>query len=189
MKSIAVFCAASPGTQPIHREAAAALGREIARRNLRLVYGGGAVGLMGVVADAALQAGAKVVGVLPKSLLQKEIGHKGLTELLIVDSMHERKAAIADRSDAFIALPGGFGTYDEFCEMLTWSQLGIHTKPCGLLNVEGFYDPLLAQFDRAVADGFIRASNRGRVLSASCANELLDLMGALREPKEQPTTS
>jgi hypothetical protein len=176
MKSICVFCAASPGNKPAYRDAAAALGREIARRKWRLIYGGGAVGLMGVVADAALEAGAQVVGVLPQMLVHKEIGHKGLTELLIVGSMHERKAAIADRADAFVALPGGFGTYDEFCEMVTWSQLGLHAKPCGLLNVAGFYDPLLAQFDRAVADGFIRAGSRGRVLAAAEVTELLDLM-------------
>jgi uncharacterized protein (TIGR00730 family) len=178
MKSIAVYCAASPGNKTIYRDAAIALGREIGRRNFRLIYGGGAVGLMGVVADAALEAGAQVIGVLPKSLLHKEIGHKGLTELLIVDSLHERKAAMADRSDAFVALPGGFGTYDEFCEMVTWSQIGLHAKPCGLLNIEGFYDPLLAQFDRAVADGFIRTNSRGRVLAAAGVTELFDLMDA-----------
>src|SRR5271170_3769529 len=180
MKSICVFCASSSGARPIYREAAASLGREIGRRKWRLVYGGGAVGLMGVVADAALEAGAEVIGVLPQSLVHKEKGHAGIRELLIVTSLHERKALMAARADAFVALPGGFGTYDEFCETVAWSQMGLHNKPCGILNIDGFYDPLLAQFDRALADGFIRPGSRGRVLAARDVTELLDALAKSR---------
>jgi len=128
---------------------------------------------MGVVADAALEAGGEVIGVIPKHLQEREVGHNGLTKLHVVESMHQRKALMADLADAFIALPGGFGTFEEFCEILTWSQLGLHAKPCGLLNVEGFYDPLIALFDRAVDDGFLRPEYRSMGLMAYSADELL----------------
>ena len=129
---------------------------------------------MGVVADAALSAGGEVIGVIPQALLDKELGHGSLTELVVVGSMHERKATMANRADAFLALPGGFGTFEEFCEVLTWAQLGLHNKPCGLLNVNGFYDPLLALFDRSVADGFLRPKHRSLVLTGVSPSEILD---------------
>ena len=137
-----------------------------------VVYGGGNIGLMGVLADAVLQAHGRVVGVIPESLLAKEVGHSGLTNLRVVKSMHERKALMADLSDGFIALPGGFGTFEEFCEVVTWSQLGIHAKPCGLLNVQGYYDPLLELFDHAVSEGFLRDENR-RLVSEDCEPDQL----------------
>ncbi|HTV49516.1 MAG TPA: TIGR00730 family Rossman fold protein, partial [Phycisphaerae bacterium] len=176
MKSICVFCGSSPGAKRVYHEAAVLLGREIGRRKWRLVYGGGSMGLMGVIANAALEAGAEVVGVITHSLDHKEKGHRGIKELLIVSSLHERKATMAQRADAFVALPGGFGTYDEFCEILAWSQLGIYNKPCCILNIDGFYDPLLAQFDRAVAEEFIHPKNRSRVLAARNVTELLDAL-------------
>lgn len=147
---------------------------ELARRQIGLVYGGGNVGLMGVVADAALTAGGEVVGVIPEDLMARELGHNGLTQLHIVRSMHERKALMADLSDAFIALPGGYGTLDEFCEVLTWSQLGLHAKPCGLLNVRHYYSPLLAMFDRAVEERFLKPENRELVLAQDTVSALLD---------------
>ena len=176
MKSVCVFCASSPGARPAYQEAAVSLGQELARRGLQLVYGGGKVGLMGILADAMLEVGGEVVGVIPKALLDKEVGHQGLTELHVVESMHQRKAMMADLADAFIAMPGGFGTLEEFCEMLTWSQLGLHSKPCGLLNIEGFYDPLLALFDRAVADRLLRREQRQSVLASSIACDLLNCL-------------
>jgi uncharacterized protein (TIGR00730 family) len=152
MKRVCVFCGSSSGSRPEYRTAAEELGTEVVRRKIGLVYGGGNVGLMGVIADAVLKAGGEVMGVIPENLMAKEVGHNGLTKLHVVRSMHERKALMADLSDAFIALPGGFGTLEEFCEIVTWSQLGLHTKPCGILNVQGYYSPLLAMFDHAVKD-------------------------------------
>ena len=157
MRSLCVFCGSSDGGRPAYRSAAAALGAHLASRAIDLVYGGSDIGLMRAVADAALAGGGRVVGVIPGSLVDREIAHRGLTELHVVDSMHERKALMADRSDAFVALPGGYGTLDELCEALTWGQLGLHTKPCGLLNVEGFFDGLLALFERARSDGFLHS--------------------------------
>ena len=145
---ICVFCGSNSGNNPAYRAAAIELGRLLAGRDIEIVYGAGNIGLMGILADAALAAGGKVIGVIPESLMAKEVGHLGLTELRIVKSMHERKAIMSDLSDAFIAMPGGFGTFEEFCEVVTWSQLGIQSKPCGLLNVEGYYDPLLELFDQ-----------------------------------------
>jgi uncharacterized protein (TIGR00730 family) len=180
MKCVCVFCGSSLGAKPAYRQAAVQLGEELARRGLRLVYGGGNIGLMGVVADAALAAGGAVVGVIPQSLVDKEVAHFGLTELRIVASMHERKAQMADLADAFIAMPGGFGTLEEFCEMLTWAQLGLHAKPCGLLNIEGFFDPLLTLFDRAVSDRFLRPEQRANVLTSETPGNLLDQLAACR---------
>lgn len=148
----------------MYKAAAAEMGRLLANRGLRLVYGGGHVGLMGAVADGALAAGGEVTGVMPQSLIDREIGHNGITEMRVVTSMHERKALMADLADAFIALPGGHGTLDEFCEILTWAQLGIHAKPCGILNVAGYYDPLLEMFSRAVEEGFLKAVHRDMIL-------------------------
>jgi uncharacterized protein (TIGR00730 family) len=176
MRSVCVFCGSSPGADPIYREAAVALGREVAGRGLRLVYGGGNVGLMGIVADAALAAGGEVIGIIPRALAAREVAHRGLTELVVVETMHDRKARMADLADAFVALPGGYGTFEEFCEVLTWTQLGVHAKPCGVLNVNGYYDPLLALFDRAVADRFLRPENRALVLTDTTAAGLLDAL-------------
>jgi uncharacterized protein (TIGR00730 family) len=174
MQSVCVFCGSSFGDKPIYRELAERLGRTLANRGLTLVYGGGNVGLMGVVADAALEAGGRVIGVIPQALVDWEVAHDGLTELIVVQSIHERKARMAEASDAFIALPGGYGTFEEFCEVLTWSQLGLHRKPCGVLNVEGYYDPLLALFERAVQDRFLAAEQRDLVLADTDVNALLD---------------
>src|SRR5215469_5924737 len=146
-----VFCGSNRGTNPRYA-AAAELGRCLASSGIGIVYGGGKVGLMGVLADAAIEQGGEVIGVIPRMLVDREIAHPGLTELRIVGSMHERKALMADLSDAFIAMPGGYGTLDEFCEILTWTQLGLQQKPIGMLNVDGYFDPLLALFDHAVAE-------------------------------------
>ncbi|GAB1369065.1 TIGR00730 family Rossman fold protein [Azonexus hydrophilus] len=185
MKSICVFCGSNAGNQPIYRSEAEKLGRLLAARGIELVYGGGNVGLMGAVADACLEAGGTVVGVIPQALMGKEVAgrpvdHRTLTRLEVVDSMHTRKARMAELAEGFIALPGGFGTFEEFCEILTWGQLGFHAKPMGLLNVNGFYDPLLAMFDRAVADGFLRLQNRAMALADSDIEGLLAAMAAYR---------
>ncbi len=181
---VTVFCGSSTGSRAAYRHAAEALAHELTSRGIGLVFGGGCVGLMGVVADAVLAAGGTAIGVIPQSLVDREIAHRGLTELRVVNSMHERKAMMAELSDAFIALPGGFGTFEEFCEVVTWTQLGLHRKRCGLLNVEGFYDPLLALFDRAVADAFIKPSNRELVVSGSDPAALLDALGEPLDPPE-----
>ena len=158
----------------------------MASRGIGLVYGGGRVGLMGIVADAMLACGGHVIGVIPHAMVAREIAHQRLSDLRVVGSMHERKATMAELSDAFIALPGGFGTFEEFCEAITWTQLGLHRKRCGLLNVDGFYDPLLALFDRAVADGFLKAANRALVAADVSPAALLDKVSqplAAPEPK------
>ena len=160
MNSICVFCGSSAGTDPAYAEAASLLGRTLAGRSITLVYGGGHVGLMGIVADAALEAGGEVIGVMPKSLIDREIGHTGLTKLHVVGSMHERKALMSELSDGFIALPGGAGTLEEFFEVFTWALLGEHRKPCGILNVAGYYDPLLSVFDQMVDKGFLKQEHR-----------------------------
>lgn len=173
MKSICVFCGSRLGSKAIFRDVATSVGKLLAHQQLRLVYGGGNIGLMGVVADAVLASGGEVIGVIPSHLQEKEVGHVGLTQLHVVSTMHERKALMANLADAFIALPGGFGTFEEFCEILTWAQLDLHRKPCGLLNVDGFYDPLLTLFDRAVDEGFLRPEYRSMVLTATDPDELL----------------
>lgn len=164
------------GVRPAYQLAARSLGETLARRGLGLVYGGSNVGLMGVVADATLAAGGQVIGVIPEFLVAKEIAHTGLTQLHVVNSMHDRKTLMAELSDAFVALPGGYGTLEEFCEILTWGQLGLHQKPQGLLNVEGYYNPLLRLFDQAVTEQFLKPALRSMVLEASEAEHLLDLM-------------
>lgn len=174
MRSICVFCGSSLGARPVYQTAAIALGQVLAQRGLQLIYGGGNVGLMGVVADAVLANGGEVIGVIPEFLAAKEIAHPNLTQLHVVASMHDRKALMAELSDGFIALPGGFGTFEEFCEILTWSQLGLHHKPQGLLNIAGYFDPLLQLFDQAVTEQFLRADLRGLVLQASDPDSLLD---------------
>ena len=175
-RRICVFCGSNPGVNPVYKNAAAGLGRLLAERKIELVYGGGNVGLMGVLADAALEASGRVIGVIPESLMAKEVGHQGLTELRVVGSMHERKALMADLAEGFIALPGGYGTFEEFCEVVTWSQLGLHAKPCGVLNVEKYYDPLLALFDHAVKEGFLRSDDRTLVLEERDPRRLLEKM-------------
>lgn len=174
IQKICVFCGSNFGNHPAYAEAAATLGTLLAQKDVTLVYGGGNVGLMGAVADAALAEGGDVIGIMPQALVQKEIAHRGLTKLHIVDSMHERKALMADIADAFIALPGGYGTFEEFCEVLTWAQLGLHRKPCGVLNVQGYYDNLLALFDRAVEDQFVMEAHRIMVLSDDDPAALLE---------------
>ena len=173
MKRICVFCGSSSGSQAEYRVCAQQLGNELTRRKIGLVYGGGNVGLMGAIADSVLEAGGEAIGVIPEHLMTREIGHKRLTKLHIVHSMHERKALMADLSDAFIALPGGFGTLEEFCEVLTWSQLGLHAKPCGIVNVLGYYTPLLAMLDHAVQERFLKPQNRALVLARDTPAELL----------------
>jgi uncharacterized protein (TIGR00730 family) len=170
------------GTREVYREMARALGTTMAERGIGLVYGGGNVGLMGEIADAALDAGGNAIGIMPAHLVAKEIQHKKLTDLRIVTSMHERKAMMADLADGFIALPGGFGTYDEFCEVVTWAQLGLHRKPCAILNTAGFYDALLAMFDHATDEGFIRPDHRGMLIVESEPEPLLDRMQEYRAP-------
>ena len=174
LRSLAVFCGSSSGLVPIYKEAARELGRSLGQRAIRLVYGGGHVGLMGVVADACLNVGGSVIGVIPQALADREVVHRGLTELRVVGSMHERKAVMAGLSDAFLALPGGYGTWDELFEALTWSQLGIQNKACALLNVSGYYDSMIAMVDRAVAEGFIRGPHRELLLSDTDVSRLLD---------------
>lgn len=174
LSRICVFCGSSTGNSPAYADAAARLGREMARRRIGLVFGGGAVGLMGVIADAVLAEGGHAIGVIPHALVAREVAHLSLPDLRVVHSMHERKSMMAGLADAFIAMPGGFGTFEEFCEVITWTQLGVHRKPCGLLNVGGFYDPLIALFDRGVEAGFIKAVNRQIVLSKADPGELLD---------------
>lgn len=183
MKSICVFAGSNPGERPDYVQAARELGRRAAERGLRVVYGGGRVGLMGELADAVLRAGGEVIGVIPEALLRKEVGHGALTDLRVVDTMHERKALMADLSDGVIALPGGLGTLEELFEMLTWGQLGIHKKPCGLLNAAGYYDDLLDFLDKAVREGFIRPAHRGLVLSAAEVDELIDGMLDYEPPR------
>ncbi len=175
-KWIAVFCASAAGSRPGYLAAARDLGRMIAERDYGLVYGGATVGAMHALADAALSGGGKVMGVIPDVIMDLEIGHRGLTELHVVRTMHERKALMASRADAFVALPGGYGTMDEFIEIVTWAQLRIHTKPCVLVNVGGYYDALLAFFDTAVEEGLIKPENRGLVQVARDASEALEIV-------------
>jgi uncharacterized protein (TIGR00730 family) len=182
MKRVCVFCGSSAGSNSIYQEVAQRMGTAIARRGLGLVYGGGGIGLMKVLADAALGEGGEVIGVIPSSLIGKEAAHARLADLRVVGSMHERKALMADLSDAFIALPGAYGTLDEFCEVLTWAQLGLHHKPCGLLNADGFYDRLIAHFDRLVAEEFLSPANRSLVIEAQDPGSLLDALDQYRSP-------
>lgn len=182
MRRICVFCGSSDGRDPALRETARSFGALLARRGLGLVYGGGAAGLMGAVADAALAAGGEVIGVIPHGLERRELGHRGLTELRVVESMHERKAVMAALSDAFVALPGGMGTLEELAEAATWSQLGIHAKPVGLLDVAGYWGPLVSFFDHAAALGFIRPEHRAIVVVDRGPAALLDRLATWRAP-------
>ena len=185
LRSICVFCGSSPGRGDAYLSAARALGGEIASRGLGLVYGGAHVGLMGAVADAALGAGGHVVGVIPEALRDKELAHDGLAELVVTGSMHERKAIMAERADAFVALPGGLGTLEELFEVWTWSQLGFHAKPCGLLNISGYYDRLIEFLECSVDEGFVRSQHRAMLSVASAAADLLDQLARF-EPSDVP---
>jgi uncharacterized protein (TIGR00730 family) len=183
VRSICVFCGSNTGHDPAYESAARSLGEMLAEAGITLVYGGGRVGLMGVVANAALDAGGKAIGVIPKSLVEREIAHNGLSTLHVVGSMHERKAMMSELSEGFIALPGGTGTLEEFFEVLTWAQLGEHGKPCGLLNVAGYYDPLLDVFDHMVDRGFLSETNRSIVLVETEPAALLGRFEEYRPPK------
>lgn len=191
-RRIGVFCGSHQGERPDYADAARELARELVRRDLGLVFGGGCVGLMGVLADAVLAAGGHAIGVIPHALVAREIAHRGVPDLRVVASMHERKALMADLSDAFIAMPGGFGTLEELCEVVTWTQLGLHRKRAGLLNVAGFYDPLLALFSQAAAAGFIQAANLELVSShqspAALLDQVLSPLPAAERPRLQRRT-
>jgi len=182
MRRICVFLGSNPGANPHYLAATRALGAEIARRGLATVYGGANVGLMGELADSALAAGGEVIGIIPEALRDKELAHQDLTTLTVVSSMHERKAAMAELADGFIALPGGLGTLEELCEVLTWAQLGFHKKPCGLLNVDGYYAPLCAFLDHAVAEGFVMAAHRAMLLCEDNPATLLDGLASYQAP-------
>ena len=183
IRRLCVFCGSSTGREPGHRRLAEALARALAERGIGIVYGGARVGLMGVLADAALAAGGEVFGVIPRALIDREIGHSGLTELRIVDSMHERKALMAERADGFVALPGGVGTLEELFEAWTWAQLGLHAKPCALLDTDGFYGPLVTFLDHLVDTGFVRPAHRAMLLTAHSPEELLTALAAYRPPR------
>ena len=180
MQRVCVFCGSSPGGNPAYIAAARTLGTLLVRRGLGLVYGGGRVGLMGAIADAVLTAGGEVIGIIPESLARKEVAHMGLKDLRVVPSMHVRKAQMADLADGFLALPGGCGTFEEFFEVVTWAQIGIHRKPCALLNVAGYYDPLLTLFAHAVAERFVHPDHRDMILTDTDPNRLLDAMERFR---------
>jgi uncharacterized protein (TIGR00730 family) len=179
---ICVFCGSNDGARPEYLATATGLGKQLAERNIGLVYGGAGVGLMGAVADSALAAGGEVIGVMPRSLVEREVAHRKLRDLRVVGSMHERKALMADLADAFIALPGGLGTLEEFFEVWTWAQLGEHTKPLGMLNVAGYYDPLLVFFDHLVKERFIRPEHRAMVLVERHSAALLSRFARYRPP-------
>jgi uncharacterized protein (TIGR00730 family) len=178
MKRLCVFCGSRGGVAPAYAEVARDLGQKMAHRGLGLVFGGGHVGLMGAIADAVLQSGGEVIGVIPQGLVDRELAHRGCTQLHITRTMHERKALMADLSDAFVALPGGYGTLDETFEMLTWAQLGLHAKPVGVLNVNGYFGALLAFLDHTVREGFIKPAHRQLLRQAASADELLEVLSA-----------
>lgn len=183
MKRICVYCGSSPGRQPRYQQAAAEFGRRLAARGLGLVYGGASIGVMGAVADAVLAAGGEVIGVIPEALAVKEVAHGGLTELRVVNSMHERKALMAELSDGFVALPGGWGTLEEVFEILTWAQLGFHDKPCGLLNVRGYYDHLFSFLEHQIEEQFVKPLYREMLILETDAEELLRRFEHYQAPK------
>lgn len=185
LNNICVYCGSQPGRDPAFASAARALGHEMVARRLGLVYGGAQVGLMGEIADTVLAAGGTVVGVMPRGLVEREVAHEELTELLVTDSMHERKTTMASRADAFVAMPGGIGTLEELFEIWTWQQLGMHAKPCGLLNVDGYFDALIAFLDHAVSQGFVRPGRRLTLLVSESPSELLDALERFQAPPSQ----
>jgi uncharacterized protein (TIGR00730 family) len=182
MRRVCIYAGSNPGRHPAYAEAARALATAMVERGIGLVYGGGKVGLMGVLADTILEHGGEAIGVMPQALVDREIGHPGLTELKVVGSMHERKARMAELADAFVAVPGGIGTLEELIEVYTWSQLGIHDKACGVLNVRGYYDALAAFLDHAAAEGFLRPEHRAVLSVADDPRELLDRLAAFEPP-------
>lgn len=182
MKRICLFCGSNVGARPSYARAAEDFGRALAARSLTLVYGGGSVGLMKIAAEAALAAGGQVVGVITEQLMVREVGHPGLTALKVVPTMHERKALMARHSDAFVALPGGFGTFDELCEMATWDQLGIHVKPLVLVNIDGYFDGFLAQIDRGVADGFLKHEHRTMLAVVTSIDDIFAAIDGWQAP-------
>lgn len=182
MKRVCVYCGSSEGRDPRYREGARRVGRSLAQRGLGLVYGGGGIGLMRVVADAVMDHGGSVIGVIPHGLLAREVAHRGVTEMRVVPSMHARKALMAELADAFLTLPGGFGTFEELFESVTWAQLGIHRKPLGLLNLAGYFDDLVRFVDHAVAQGFVPAAGRSLVLVDDDPDALLDRLAAFEAP-------
>jgi uncharacterized protein (TIGR00730 family) len=182
MKRVSVFCGSRNGVKPAYAAAAQALGRALLDRKIALVYGGGGVGMMGTISETVKVGGGEIIGIIPNALLARERGRVELAELRVVRSMHERKAMMVEISDGFIALPGGLGTFEEFCEIVTWAQLGLHAKPVGLLNVAGYFDPLITQFDRAVTEGFAHPDNSRLVLHETDPGRLLDLMEAYQPP-------
>ena len=182
MTHICIFCGSNYSNRPIYAEAARDVGRALAERGIGLVYGGGHVGLMGEVANSALEAGGTVIGVIPEALFSRELGHTGLTELHVVGSMHDRKKMMEDLSDAFITLPGGFGTMEEFFEVLTWAQLGLHGKPCGLLNIDGYFNSLLSLFDTFIEERFARREHLDFVLAEERIEDLLDRIANYTPP-------
>jgi uncharacterized protein (TIGR00730 family) len=184
IQRLCVFCGSSSGARPIYAAAATQLGQELVRSKIALVFGGGRVGLMGILADSVLAAGGQAIGVMPRALVEKEIAHTSLTELHVVESMHQRKALMADLADAFLLLPGGFGSWEEFCEVLTWLQLGIHRKPCAILNVAGYYDGLLSLADHALAEGFLRPTHREMVIVEKDPQVVLSLLTNASIPSE-----
>nr|WP_143172057.1 TIGR00730 family Rossman fold protein [Pseudonocardia thermophila] len=185
MTSLCVFCGSNPGRDPAYVDAARRLGRHLAEEGITLVYGGASVGTMGTLADAALAAGGTVVGVIPRQQTGQEIAHQGLTELRVVESMHERKATMVELADGFVALPGGLGTLEEFAEVLTWSQLGIHACPTGLLNTGGYYRHFLSFLDHAVAEGFLRPADRGLVIAGEDPVSLIDALRVWEPAQER----
>ncbi len=183
LRRICVFCGASPGRDPLYAQAAALVGKSLAERGIELVYGGGAVGLMGAVADGALAAGGRVTGVIPAGLVERELAHKGVTELRIVTTLHERKAVMAELSDAFLALPGGLGTLEELAEVLSWAQLELHAKPVGALDVGGFFGPLVAYLDHAEREGFVAPGHRDLLLVDDDLDRLLERFATWQPPR------
>ncbi len=176
MKSVLVYCGASPGTNPVYRETAEALGLALVKRKIRLIYGGGSLGLMGVVSNTVMKNGGEATGIIPNFLDKMEVGNPDLTEIHRVDTMHQRKSLMQELCDGIITLPGGFGSMDELFEILTWAQLGLHQKPIGLLNINGFYDPLIAQIDMMVKEGFLRMENRGLMVISDNIEDLFTKM-------------
>ena len=181
---LCVFCGSSTGARSVYAEAAAQLGRALANSQVALVFGGGRVGLMGILADSVLTAGGQAIGVMPRALVEKEIAHPSLTKLHVVESMHQRKAMMADLADAFLLLPGGFGSWEEFCEIVTWLQLDIHRKPCAILNVAGYYDHLLSLADHALAEGFLRLAHHDMVIVEENSQALLARLATASIPTE-----
>jgi uncharacterized protein (TIGR00730 family) len=182
LQSVCVFCGSNPGRDPVYERAARTMGETLAARRIKLIYGGGGIGLMGAIANATMNAGGEVIGVIPHALRQKELAYHKLTELHVVDTMHQRKQMMADLTQGFIAMPGGFGTFEELCETITWAQLGLHNKPIGMLNVNGYYDRMLAMFDHATAEGFVSQRHRQMICASPDPNLLLDEMMAYEGP-------